>query len=707
MKLNLLQLTVLAAAVLVLSSCDAQRPDKISLIDSASAEIVPSYGSVLDIEGNAVDVMATGGRSGVIFKGEWDLTGYNTLRFRVHNMDEVCPLQFVVQMQNRFINAGINGRTEEGTMTDRMNVDAGEARTFEIGFPPALEHPEVDDCFAGMRNTPYSIGEHYSYRVDISKIAVFKFMGIRHTADMHYVISDIEILPGKRTKPASWMAMDKDEFFPFIDIYGQFKHKDWPGKIHNDKDLQAARIKEEKDLAAHPGADGWGKFGGWLDGPKLEATGHFRVEKAGGKWWMVDPEGYLFWSHGVVRVTTSSGITPLDDRSCYFDGLPAENDDFARFYYTHDALLKPYYTARNIESTYDFSSANAYRKYGEEYRTVYADLAHKRLKSWGLNTIANSSDRDICLMDRTAYTDRIEISSPVIEGTTGSWWKFMDPFNVEFAESVCSQLTARKDQLDDPWCLGFFVDNEIRWGDTKYLADCTVKAPESQMAKVAMVEWLKGKYSSIAVLNKVWGGRFDSWAALLGNREKVPAGAEEDLMEFNKLIIRQYFSTVRRVFKEVAPGKLYLGCRFSNFNPDVLAIAGEYCDVISYNIYWLDLKTFELPEGIDKPVMIGEFHFGAMDRGLFHPGQVYTENQKDRAQRYYNYVESALRHPQIIGTHWHQFSDQAATGRFDGENFQVGFTDICDTPYYETIEKIRAAGYNMYRIRSEAGNAEK
>ena len=51
--------------------------------------------------------------------------------------------------------------------------------------------------------------------------------------------------------------------------------------------------------------------------------------------------------------------------------------------------------------------------------------------------------------------------------------------------------------------------------------------------------------------------------------------------------------------------------------------------------------------------------------------------------------------------HWHQFSDQAATGRFDGENFQVGFTDICDKPYYETIEKIREIGYDMYEIRSQ------
>ena len=122
--------------------------------------------------------------------------------------------------------------------------------------------------------------------------------------------------------------------------------------------------------------------------------------------------------------------------------------------------------------------------------------------------------------------------------------------------------------------------------------------------------------------------------------------------------------------------------------------------MISYNIYRDVLDDLALPAGIDKPIMIGEFHFGALDRGKFHTGLVEKSSQEERAQSYYNYVESALRHPNVIGTHWHQYSDQATTGRFDGENFQVGFTDICDTPYWETVDKIREIGYKMYNVRS-------
>ena len=82
-------------------------------------------------------------------------------------------------------------------------------------------------------------------------------------------------------------------------------------------------------------------------------------------------------------------------------------------------------------------------------------------------------------------------------------------------------------------------------------------------------------------------------------------------------------------------------------------------------------------------------------------------NQNARAQAYYDYAKSALENPCIVGIHWHQFSDQAVTGRFDGENFQVGMTDVCDNPYPETIAKIREIGYDMYNVRENAGKGEK
>ena len=167
-------------------------------------------------------------------------------------------------------------------------------------------------------------------------------------------------------------------------------------------------------------------------------------------------------------------------------------------------------------------------------------------------------------------------------------------------------------------------------------------------------------------------------------------------------MIHKYYSNIRGAFDRLAPGVLYMGCRFAGYTPDLVSIGAEYCDVISYNIYDFTLDKVQLPEGVDKPIMIGEFHFGAQDRGMFHCSQVEVESQENRGKAYVRYVESGLKHPNIIGVHWHQYSDQATSARFCGENFQVGFTDVCDTPYSETINAARNIGYRMYEFRNAA-----
>ena len=72
---------------------------------------------------------------------------------------------------------------------------------------------------------------------------------------------------------------------------------------------------------------------------------------------------------------------------------------------------------------------------------------------------------------------------------------------------------------------------------------------------------------------------------------------------------------------------------------------------------------------------------------------------EERAKAYQSYMMGALRHPLFVGAHWFQYGDQVTTGRGDGENYQIGFVDICDTPYYETVMAARSIGYRLYDIR--------
>lgn len=676
--------------------------DEIVLFDAATtpaASVVSQSGGKFELKDGVLAIATKGntGYPGVLIKGTWNLSHYSRLTLELLSRDSKGGLPITVRLDNPDANPG----KSQGVFVDRVQILGKSPKSYQVALPPLLPYArQINSKLTGMRSGPLTTTGVVA-DLDASKVVGLAIYIKEPKLDWLWGVKRIVAHTGPMPEVPEWMQLPPEKFFPFIDVYGQFKHKDWPGKIHSDTELKQALERERADLAAHPGPDGWNQYGGWAKGPKRQATGHFRVEKIDGKWWMVDPEGCLYWSHGPVRVTSSSAVTPLDGRECYFTDLPKEDSPFALFYTTHDALLWPYYEARDIKRTYDFSSANALRKYGSNWVSQYADMAHRRLRSWGMNTIANSSDVRICRQRRTPYTDRFELKSPAIEGSFLGWWKFKDPFHPEFRANFRKLLLARQEELNDPWCFGFFVDNEISWGGPTSLAEWTLQSPATQPAKVEMVSRLRAKYGRIEKLNAAWQASYADWNAVLQSQAKPPAGAKEDCRAFTAVVTEEYFKRIRDEFKAVAPNTLYLGCRFAGAPEASVQIGAKYCDVVSYNIYRHVLDQFKLPEGVDKPVMIGEFHFGALDRGLFHASLIGVANQEQRGRAYAAYIASALRHPNIIGAHWHQFGEQPTTGRFDGENFQNGLVDVCDTPYPETIAGIREVGYRMYEIRSQ------
>jgi hypothetical protein len=650
-------------------------------------------GSVLEIE-----TKGETGYPGILVKGTWDLSQCNQLTLELACRENRGDLPLTIRLDNPDADPG----KSTGVFVDRVKVSGKGFKILTVNLPPTLPQArEVSRKLFGMKRSPFaSMGVVAD--LDVAKVVGVAVYLKEPKLDWRWSIKRIVAHTGPVAEVPPWMQMSAEQFFPFIDVYGQFKHKEWPGKTHSDTDLQKARERERADLAAHPGPGDWNQYGGWAKGPKQAATGRFRVEKIDGKWWMVDPEGCLYWSHGPVRVTPSGAVTPLDGREFYFTDLPKEGTPFAKFYTTRDESLYLYYVARNIQRTYDFSSANALRKYGANWYETYSQLAHQRLRSWGMNTVANCSEAAICRMRKTPYTDRFELKSPDIEGSHLGWWKFKDPFHPEFRTNFRKQLVQRKAELDDPWCFGFFVDNEISWGGDTTLAEWVLQSPATQSAKIEMVNRLKQKYSTITGLNATWKGNYADWDALLNSQQKPPPGAQADCAAFTVAITEAYFKNIRDEFKAVAPNTLYLGCRFAGSTKAAIQIGAKYCDVISYNLYRHTLDDFKLPEGVDKPMMIGEFHFGALDRGMFHPSLIQVADQAARGAAYETYLTSALRHPNIIGAHWHQFGEQATSGRFDGENLQNGLLDVCDTPYWETINACRRVGATLYSTRYQA-----
>lgn len=578
-------------------------------------------------------------------------------------------------------------------LIDRTWVDSyvvlspGESKNLKIALGRRSE--DAVALFPGMQGAP---GGTLSRGTDLSRIKQVKVeiysngMATIKLSDLYG--ADDYISPAK--------IASQTNFFPFIDVFGQYIHGQWPGKITGVEDMKGSHEKELIELNNIPAPANFNRYGGWDNGPELNATGHFRVEKYNNRWWLVDPDGKLFWSHGPTCVRFSNAETQVTGREKFFRDLPAPDSEYAFCY-----------NRTNNGDIYNFTAANLYRKFGPDWKKLATEMLSKRFRSWGMNTYANWSDPDIYLSEGTKvpYTVNINSGGPRLDGNTK---KFPDPFDPAFITSLengVKLMTART--ADDPYCIGYFVDNEL---SVRGLSESAMKQDARGYAKNVLLNMLKAKYPKIQDLNKAWQTSYRNWNAILGETA-LPEAAGADSREFEKMIVDKYYSECQQMVKKYAGNKLYMGSRLhTHYFPDdqaelyIVEIAARYCDIISFNRYRFISEDLVPPKGIDKPLIIGEFHFGALDRGYFHTGLRGVADQKQRAEAYIDFLEGSLRNPFIVGAHWFQYGAQAFTGRFDGENYQIGIVDICDIPYPEMVDAIRKVGYRMYDLRNGVGN---
>lgn len=656
-------------------------------------------------------------RPGVAFQppeGFWDITGFGLLEIDVKNTgDRPLPVHCAIE------NPAAERAERKNCCIGSATIPPGQKQGIQV--PIQARIPEaLREKLRGMRATPGGFRDRGPSTIDPSKVSAIAVYVWRPGTEYTLEVSGIRLVKGQEAFP---LPHPIEKLFPMIDRFGQYRHKDWPGKTHSEEDLRQHRQEEAQDLAKHPGPKDWNPFGSWTGGPKLQATGRFRLTKWQGKWYFVDPEGRLFWSHGLVRVTWSYGYTPITGREHLFEQLPDRQGPFGVFYGRSCWPIAGLYETGT--ETYNFTGANLFRKYGPGWQQEYIDLVHRRMRSWGINTLANCSQPAIYLKRRTPYTatvydlrcppqetpgnvgyvGTIHTAGRVLEATSGGWGKFPDVFDPSFRQTLRREISQHKNAaVGDPWCLGYFLGNELNWGrDETSLARAVLVCPADQPAKQVFLKDLQAKYAAIEKLNAAWKTQYPSWEAMRDSTKPLAPeqGQKEDFIAFLEKTADAYFRQCRDTLKEIDPEGLYLGCRFAGWSHGpVFRASAKYCDVVSVNRYTASVADLRLPEGIDKPVLIGEFHFGALDRGKFHATLCPVPDQNARAEAYERYVRSALENPLIVGVHWHQYGDQATSGRDDGENFQNGFVDVCDTPYVETIEAARRVGYRLYEIRS-------
>ncbi len=562
----------------------------------------------------------------------------------------------------------------------------------------------------GMRGLPPSaaskigrdIGSNGSGAFDTSHIVAYQLFTHAPASQQVLVIDNVRLLP---TSP-----LDMNNI---ADRFGQFTRADWPGKIHSEAELAQRKAEEEKSLAARPQLPGRDRFGGWAQGPQLKASGFFRAEQVQGKWWLVDPDGRLFFSVGADSMGAEQD-TMVTGREKMFSWLPPEdgewNAQWAWRFGVHSGPVKE-------GKTFSFYGANLQRKDGANWQQAWRERSLRRLPSWGFNTIGNWADWKLFEQPkRVPYTVALGVSGPHARLSSGDdyWSSHHDAFDPQFEKDARQEFAgAISDKMrNDPFCLGYFVDNELAWGGGASprshfglaygaLALDAAKAP----AKAFFVAQLKQKYAGIEALNAAWGSSLASWQVLEAPyqaTDKPSPAMQSDLSMFVLEHARKYFSVVKAAIQARDPNHLYLGCRFAWRTEEAVQAADEICDVVSFNIYKPVLDAeWDFTRKMKKPCLVGEFHFGALDRGMFHGGLVPLPSQAARAAQYEKYLGSVLDQPAFVGAHWFQYIDEPLTGRwFDGENYNIGLVDTTDTPYPEMIRAAVRVHSTMYERRA-------
>lgn len=621
-------------------------------------------------------VLSGGGWPGIRLRPPaeyWDLSAWSALEAEVENRDPRDQVEFHM----RIFSAGGEGEEQERTSYTTVAVNPGEKQTVRLFLPHA--EPGFRVPFpAKFRGAPEGIDRAPNLRADrIVKLDFYTQYPHRNTGDGVVKLRITGLRPAVPYRKPAIAEKGVGAFFPFVDEYGQYIHAEWPEKIHSDADLAAKRDAEAAALKTGTRIAAWDRFGGWAAGPLLKATGFFRAEKYRGKWYLVDPEGRLFLSHGVNAVQS-------------FDDFTTRNPEWFRGRVPENGKL-------------DFVRANLLRKYGSPLQPAFQDRAVRRMEQWGLNTIGGWSDAGLCRTAKTPYTvvlfDRGK--SPKIGG-------IFDPFDPAFAAALDEDMNSAnfKWSLNDPWCIGYFVTNELSFGKRDDLARATLKTPPGTPAREAMTDFLRERRNGdIAALNRDWRSRYASWEEFrTAAVAPSAAGAQADLEAFSDRFTEEFFRRSREAVKKNAPNQLYLGSRFNGrCHPDrpwLFAIAARHCDVVSFNNYSNSVAQYMRSDLPDVPVIIGEFALNVRDRGMFNDYlRTSGMTQKDRTLGYLRYWQGVLAHPNLVGAHWFTWVDQPLTGRFDGENCQFGLVDVADTPYPELTRAMRLVGEQMYERR--------
>lgn len=348
---------------------------------------------------------------------------------------------------------------------------------------------------------------------------------------------------------------------------------------------------------------------------KSNATGFFHIEKINGRWWVIDPDGYLN-IHTAIN-SLRPGTSERNKRA--FD------EQFG-------TMEKWIQTTVDSLSFYGFAGTGSW----SDINSVIQNNEH--------------SDKQI------SYTPNLNFMSSYgkkrggtyqLPGNIGYPNQCIFVFDPEF-KTFCDEHAKQLEKYKgDKNLFGVFSDNELPIGK-KNLEGYLTLENKKDPGYLAASAWLEKRGKTIEDIT------------------------DNDREEFAGYVAENYFQIVSNAIKKYLPSNLFLGSRLHGEAKNIMPVinaAGKYCDIISINYYgtWTPdanlMQEWEKVSG--KPFMITEFYTKAMDAGLANTtGAGFTvHTQQDKGYAYQHFCLALLESKACVGWHFFKYQDNDPTAK--------------------------------------------
>jgi len=340
------------------------------------------------------------------------------------------------------------------------------------------------------------------------------------------------------------------------------------------------------------------KYGGWMERTE-RATGFFHTAKIDGQWWLIDPDGHLFFSVGV------NSVSPMSTDS----------------------------TDENAEGT---TGGNL--KWGEQTLPMLREYGFNTLGCWSATKTLRQQQQPMpyCLHLNLMAEYRSERKKKYpATGKTDAVYSF-DP---EFASFCDRHAEGLEKTRNDPWLLGCFSDNELPFTE-KGIVQRYLSYPSNDPCHTAAANFMAQR-----------------------NRTKPTRTDDRDFLQlvvseyYRKVAAAIKSHDPSHLFL----GSRFHGLALAS--PAPFLGAGPYTDIVSVNYYrrWTPEKNRieDWARLSGKPILITEWYAKATDSGL--PNQtgsgLLVKTQSDRAIFYQNFALTLLQNPDCVGWHWFKYRD--------------------------------------------------